>query len=154
MYRVIIVDDEPVIRKGLRDVISFENQFKELCKKLNIDRNVKTKILPSGEKRTKGLCVHALRHTAITMANTAQNGNVINTALMAGHTAINTENVYTHSNIEALKQIETPGKAVLGIREGDNENTIDNVIETGTDEKDKENELYQMYLKLKDHFNE
>lgn len=41
---------------------------KELCDKLNIDRDV---YLTKGGQM-KGLCLHSLRHTADTMANTAK----------------------------------------------------------------------------------
>lgn len=88
---------------------SFEIQFKALCDKLGIDRDVR----PRSDGRKVGLSVHHLRHTAITIANTAKEANVINTALQSGHTAIKTENIYTHTNIEALKKIETAGSSVL-----------------------------------------
>ena len=97
--------------------------------------------LPNGKVINKGLNVHALRHTAITIANTAPNSNAINTALMAGHTAIRTENIYTHSNIEALKNIATVGDTVLN---------VNNRQESKMEEK--EEELYLLYLKLKEKF--
>lgn len=117
----------------MRSMDAFEIQFKSLCDKLGIDRDVhQTK---QGGK--KGLSVHALRHTAITIANTAPNANVINTALMAGHKAISTENIYTHSNVEALKNITTVGNSVL-----------DNKSDFTKEDK----ELYEMFLKLKEKF--
>ena len=119
----------------LRTMDAFEIQFKALCDKLGIDRDVRVSI--NGHKQ--GLNVHALRHTAITIANTAPNSNVINTALMAGHTSIRTENIYTHSNIEAMKNIKTASDVVFNIN-GKHQNTK------------QDDELYQMYLKLKEKF--
>lgn len=76
-----------------------------------------------------GLSVHHLRHTAITIANTAKEANVINTALQSGHTAIKTENIYTHTNIEALKRIETVGSSVLNAysKEDEKDEDINNL---------------------------
>ena len=79
----------------IRTMDAFEVQFKALCDKIGVDRDVRVIKMPNGSVRQKGLNVHALRHTAITLANTARDANVINTALMAGHTAIRTENIYT-----------------------------------------------------------
>ena len=122
------------LRNGkMRSMDAFEIQFKSLCNKLGIDRDVR--ISKYGYKQ--GLSVHALRHTAITIANTAPNSNVINTALMAGHTAIRTENIYTHTNIEALKNIKTVSDVVLNINK----------------EEPDDKELYDLYLKLQDKFN-
>ena len=118
---------------------AFEIQFKQLCDKIGVDRDVR--MTSKGNK--KGLSVHALRHTAITLANTAPNSNVINTALAAGHTAIRTENIYTHTNVEALKQITTAGDLVLKVNSSD---------EKKKDNKLSDEELYQMYLKLKEKF--
>lgn len=135
------------LRNGkMRSMDAFEIQFKKLCDKLGIDRDVKPTKLPNGKIINKGLNVHALRHTAITLANTAPNSNVINTALMAGHTAIRTENIYTHANINALKNIKTAGDLVLNInnKTEKSENSIDNEV--------IDKELYDMYIKLKEKF--
>lgn len=118
----------------VRSMDAFEIQFKAICDKLGIDRDVRT--TKAGSK--KGLNVHALRHTAITIANTAPGSNVVNTALMAGHTAIRTENIYTHTNVEAQKNIKTAGEVVLNQSKNQN--------------NDKERELYEMYLRLKEKF--
>lgn len=123
-------------RQGkMRSMDSFEVMFKDLCNKIGVDRDVR--VTKSGRK--EGLNIHALRHTAITIANTAPGSNVINTALMAGHTAIRTENIYTHSNFDALKTIKTAGEVVL------NHKTEDPIDQ-------KEQELYEMYLRLKEKF--
>lgn len=128
------------LRNGkMRTMDAFEIQFKQLCDKIGVDRDVR--MTSKGNK--KGLSVHALRHTAITLANTAPNSNVINTALAAGHTAIRTENIYTHTNVEALKQIKTAGDLVLKVNSSD---------EKKKDNKLSDEELYQMYLKLKEKF--
>lgn len=134
------------LRNGkMRSMESFEIQFKELCDKLGVDRDVRQTKLSSGKIINKGLNVHALRHTAITIANTAPQSNVINTALMAGHTAIRTENIYTHSNIEALKNVQTASNVILNL--GDEAEQKEDVKE-----KIEDRELYDMYLKLKEKF--
>lgn len=124
-----------------RTMDAFQIQFKALCDKLGIDRDVRPHKLPDGKVINKGLCVHALRHTAITIANTAPNANVINTALMAGHSAIRTENIYTHPNIESMKTITTVGDTVLNVN-------------NASDSKDDmtEEEMRRLYLKLKNMF--
>jgi integrase len=130
------------IKNGkMRSMDAFEIQFKNLCNKLGVDRDVRSTTLPDGRVINKGLSVHALRHTAITLANTAPNSNVINTALMAGHTAIRTENIYTHTNVEALKQIKTASDLVLNLNEKNESKEIPD-----------DDELYKMYLKLKNKF--
>lgn len=126
----------------MRSMDAFEIQFKALCDKLGIDRDVHT----TKAGRKIGLNVHALRHTAITVANTAPNSNIINTALMAGHTAIRTENIYTHSNIEALKNVKTVGDVVLNVNKSKSEDC------DSTNKQIDNDELYQMYLKLKEQF--
>lgn len=96
-----------------RTMDAFEIQFKDICNKLGIDRDVHV----TRNNHMIGLNVHALRHTAITIANTAPGANVINTALMAGHTSIRTENIYTHTNIDALKNIKTASNIILNNNE-------------------------------------
>lgn len=119
-----------------RSISSMEVCFKDLCDKLGIDRDVH--LTKTGQQ--KGLCLHSLRHTADTIANTAKGANVVNTALMMGHKAINVENIYTHATEEALSSVVTPSQAIL-----------DDYKKTD-DEKLKEKELYEMYLKLKEKF--
>lgn len=126
----------PTFRNGKRrNTSSMEICFKDLCDKLDIDRDVH--ITKTGQK--KGLCLHSLRHTADTIANTSKGANVVNTALMMGHKAIDVENVYTHATEEALKSVTTPSQAILNDYKKDTA-------------KNEEEELYQMYLKLKDKF--
>lgn len=125
----------------VRSVDSYEIQFKDLCNKLGIDRDVR--VTKTGNK--VGLCTHALRHTAITIANTAKNANVVVNALQAGHTAITTENIYTHGRIESQKSIVTPSKAVL-------DDYKEKPQEEEKELSKEDRELYEMYLKLKDKF--
>lgn len=133
------------LRHGkMRSMDAFEIQFKVLCDKIGVNRDVRPVKLPNGKVINKGLSVHALRHTAITIANTAKGSNVINTALMAGHTAIRTENIYTHTNIEALKNVKTVSDVVLNSGKKEQNDTNEN--------NEKEQELYEMYLKLKEKF--
>jgi hypothetical protein len=89
----------------------------------------------------KGLSINSLRHTAISIANSQANANIVNTALKVGHKAINTENIYTHATKDGISSVTTPSQAVLD----DYKNTLS---------CDKEKELYELYLKLKDKFKE
>ena len=132
----------PSFRSGkMRGISSMEVCFKDLCDKLKIDRDVR--LTKTGQQ--KGLCLHALRHTMTSIANSAKGANVVNTALMTGHTAIKTENIYTHATEEGLKSVITPSKAVLeGYRE--------NVKVERKEVPKEEQELYEMYLKLKEKF--
>lgn len=128
----------PTFRNGKRrSTSSMEVCFKELCNKLNIDRDVH--LTKTGQQ--KGLCLHSLRHTADTIANTAKGANIVNTALAMGHKAITVENIYTHATEDALKTITTPSQVVLK-----DYSTKDIVDES------KERELYEMYIKLKEKF--
>ena len=96
----------------------------------------------------------------------AHGTNIVNTALMLGHNVVRTEEVYTHATVEGLKSIVTPSKAIL---EEYSENCTNDAT---TQEKslespymkpqrvnaeqesmsDKDKELYDMYLKLKEKF--
>lgn len=58
-----------------------------------------------------------------------------------GHKAITVENIYTHATEDALKTITTPSQVVLK-----DYSTKDIVDES------KERELYEMYIKLKEKF--
>lgn len=130
----------------MRSMDSFEIQFKALCDKIGVDRDVRVRKMPDGSVRKEGLNVHDLRHTAITLANTAHGANVINTALMAGHTAIRTENIYTHAN-EAIKSVKTASELVLGMND-----TQETISEDENSKQVDEEELYEMYLKLQEKF--
>lgn len=128
----------PVFRTGKRrSTSSMEVCFKDLCNKLNIDRDVH--LTKTGQR--KGLCLHSLRHTADTIANTAAGANIVNTALMMGHKAITVENIYTHATEEALSSVKTPSQIVL-----------EKYKTEKNDGHEKEQELYEMYLKLKEKF--
>lgn len=125
----------PTFRNGeRRSNSSMEVCFKNLCDKLGVDRDVH--LTNTGQQ--KGLCLHSLRHTADTIANTAQGANIVNTALAMGHKAITVENIYTHATEDALRTITTPSQVILK-EYSDKSNT-------------EEQELYKMYLKLKDKF--
>lgn len=127
----------PTFRNGKRrSNSSMEVCFKDLCDRLKIDRDVH---LTEGGQM-KGLCLHSLRHTADTIANTASGANVVNTALMMGHKAISVENVYTHATEEALSKVTTPSQAILKNYKNEEQKNSD------------DEELYKMYLKLKDKF--
>lgn len=54
-----------------------------------------------------------MRHTFITYANTANENNSLVVSMMAGHQQRVDEKVYTHENIEAMAQIQTPGKLFI-----------------------------------------
>ena len=126
----------PTFRSGKpRQNSSMEVCFKELCDKLGIDRDVR--LTKAGGK--KGLCLHSLRHTYDSIANSQKGANIVNTALAMGHKSITTENVYTHATDEGLRSIVTPSQAVLaGYRRADNK------------EKTKEEEAVEIITKLKE----
>lgn len=129
----------PVFRNGTtRSNESMEVCFKNLCDKLEIDRDVHI----TKQGNLKGLGLHSLRHTADTIANTAAGANIVNTALAMGHKTVVTENIYTHATEEALKSIQTPSQAILKDYQKKEE----------PEQKDKDEELYAMYLKLKEKF--
>lgn len=139
-----------------RSIDAYEVQLKALCNKIGVDRDVRQRKQPSGRVINEGLNTHALRHTAITIANTSKNANVVVNALQAGHRAIRTENIYTHSNLKAQEQIETASKAILNLKPEKTLNEL-NMKQQGEDDKlqnmtEQDKELYQMYLKLKEKF--
>ena len=101
----------PVFRKPYRarSNSTMEVGFKTLCDFIGIDRCVqrgKTGIY-------KGLCLHSLRHTFITYANTANENNSLVVSMMVGHQQRVDENIYTHENIEVMSQIQTPSKLFI-----------------------------------------
>ncbi len=100
----------PTFRNGkARTNSSMETCFKDLCNKLGIDRDVR--LTKSGAK--KGLCLHSLRHTYDSIANSQKGANIVNTALSMGHKSLASEGAYLHATDEGLKSITTPSQAVL-----------------------------------------
>lgn len=105
----------------LRSIDAYERNFKKICEALSVDRDpVKTDCLG----RCYGLNTHALRHTGITLANTARDANIVNTALMAGHSVrhiggrdIGAESAYIHADLAALRSVKTPSM-LLGLGDG------------------------------------
>lgn len=134
----------PVFSNGKRrSNASMEVCFKKLCDKLDIDRDVH--LTKTGQR--KGLCLHSLRHTADTIANTAKGANIVNTALMMGHKAVSVENIYTHATEEGLSSVVTPSQAVLkDYKKNEKDRCGDNVEETN------DQQLFKMYLQLKKKF--
>lgn len=124
----------PVFRKPYRarSNSTMEVGFKKLCDCLDIDRGVKR----GKSGINKGLCLHSLRHTFITYANTANENNSLVVSMMAGHQQWVDEKVYTHENIEAMAQIKTPGK--LFIKDAQPKHTVE------IDDKD-----YKEFLEFK-----
>lgn len=109
----------PNLNNGkMRSIDAYERSFKKICAALDIDLDPsKTDCLG----RSYGLSTHALRHTGITLANTAVGANILNTALMAGHSIhkvggnyIGAESAYTHTLISALRTVKTPSM-LLGL---------------------------------------
>lgn len=97
---------------SVRSVDNYEHAFRRILDALEIDRDMK-KVDCLG--RRYGLNTHALRHTGITYANSAEGANVVNTALMAGHTihafgsnGIGAESSYIHAVISELRKVKTP----------------------------------------------
>ena len=102
---------------SMRTLEAYERNFRKICDHLQIDRDCShTDCLG----RCYGLNTHALRHTGITMANTTEGANVINTALIAGHsvrrigkTDLGSDAVYTHAVLSELRKVKTPSM-ILG----------------------------------------
>lgn len=150
----------PTFRNGKRrSTSSMEVCFKDLCNKLGIDRDVR--LTKTGQQ--KGLCLHSLRHTMDSIANSAKGANIVNTALMLGHNVVRTEEVYTHATIEGLKSITTPSQAILDDYVKDSAPTQEKPLESPHSEpqvankapesmSEQDKELYEMYLKLKEKF--
>ncbi len=150
----------PTFRNGKRrSLSSMEVCFKDLCDKLEIDRDVR--LTKTGQQ--KGLCLHSLRHTMDSIANSAKGANIVNTALMLGHNVVRTEEVYTHATVEGLKSIVTPSQAVLEDYAKDSTPTQGKPLESPHSEpqgankppesmSEQDKELYEMYLKLKEKF--
>ena len=133
----------PVFLTGKRrSSATMEVGFKTLCDKLGIDRDVR--VSKTGTPR--GLCLHSLRHTADSIANSARGANVVNTALMMGHTAIKTENVYTHATEEGLKSVTTVSQALLPDYKKEKQEIPDELKGMSPEEI---KEMYEMYQKLK-----
>lgn len=141
----------PTFRNGkMRSNSSMEVCFKALCDRLEIDRDVRESIVIDNDGKEKrinrGLCLHSLRHTTDSIANTAKGANVVNTAMMMGHKAIRVENTYTHPTEEGMASIVTPSKAVIEkYKENDDMAKVDLM-------SDEDKELYQLYQKLKKKF--
>lgn len=134
----------PVFLTGKRrSSATMEVGFKTLCDKLGIDRDVR--VSKTGTPR--GLCLHSLRYTADSIANSARGANVVNTALMMGHTAIKTENVYTHATEEGLKSVTTVSQALLPEYQKQEQQQIPKELKDMSSEEIQE--MYQMYQKLK-----
>lgn len=113
----------PTFRTGRqRSNSTMENCFKDLCDKLEIDRDVRH----DAHGRLQGLCLHSLRHTMVTYANAAIGGNSLLTAMQVGHSKEVDENIYTNPNPEALKGIQTPAKQFIEGYE-DNESHSDDI---------------------------
>lgn len=138
----------PTFQNGKRrSNSSMEVCFKALCDKLGIDRDVRMRkqVDKNGKELyiESGLCLHSLRHTSDSIANSARGANIVNTAMKMGHTAITTENIYTHPTEEGLQSVTTPSQAVLEDfkkKDSDDSSNID---------LDKTKELFEMYQKLK-----
>lgn len=146
----------PTFRNGRRrSSSSMEVCFKDLCNKLEIDRDVR--LTRTGQM--KGLCLHSLRHTMDSIANSAKGANIVNTALMLGHNVVRTEEVYTHATIEGLKSITTPSKAILEDYKDKATNTPQEQEKPLNEPQEKpqgnimdEQMQYELYLKLKEKF--
>ena len=96
----------------MRSIESYERNFRMICNKLRIDRDCRKKDCLG---RAYGLNTHALRHTGITMANSAEGANAIITAQVAGHSVryaagldLGSDAVYTHAILSELRKVQTP----------------------------------------------
>ena len=129
----------PTFRNGKRrSNATMRVGFNLVCDKMGIDRDVH--LMKTGQM--KGLSIHSLRHTAISIANNAKGANVVNTALKMGHKAINTENVYTHATEEGLSTVATPSQVILDdYKKPEKEDSVSNLSE------EEEFQLYNLLAK-------
>lgn len=93
----------PCFRNGkMRSNSTMEVGFKTLCQSIGIDRGV----VRQDNGTYKGLCLHSLRHTAISyMKNANQSESTI--ASIMGHSEKVDNDIYTHKNVEMLKNTKT-----------------------------------------------
>lgn len=93
----------PTFRNGrMRSNSTMEVGFKTLCYSIGVDRGV----VRQNNGTIKGLCLHSLRHTAVSyMKNANQSESLISTIM--GHSERVDNDIYTHKNIEMLKNTKT-----------------------------------------------
>lgn len=116
----------PVYKNGEYLYLSaFEAAWKLDCARLGI-------------VRPKGFGPHRMRHTGITIMETRTDGNTMAIQQMVGHKSDSVHRLYTHQEIQAVQQIQTPMEAI-------NASTQDEM-------SDQDKELYALYKKLKDKF--
>jgi len=104
---------------------AFEAIWKMDCRRLGIER-------------PKGFGPHKMRHTGITIMETRTDGNTTAISQMVGHKSESVHRLYTHQEIEAVRQIQTPMETIQTEKQGE------------MSEEDKE--LYEMYKRLKTKF--
>lgn len=129
----------PTFRNGKRrSNATMRVGFNLVCDKMGIDRDVH--LTKTGQM--KGLSINSLRHTAISIANSQANANIVNTALKVGHKAINTENIYTHATKDGISSVTTPSQAVLDdYKKPEEEDSVSNLSE------EEEFQLYKVLSK-------
>lgn len=117
----------PTFRTGEpRSSATCEVGFKSLCDKLGIDRDVR--LTPGGQK--KGLCLHSLRHTFNSIANSQKGANIVNTALVMGHKSLESEKVYIHQVEDSIRQVTTPSQILFNdnIKDYNNNKDDDEIL--------------------------
>ena len=93
----------PTFRNGrMRTNSTMEVGFKTLCKSLGIERGV----VRQANGNLKGLCLHSLRHTAISYMKDYDQATSTVASIM-GHSDKVDDSIYTHKNIEMLKSVKT-----------------------------------------------
>ena len=132
---------------------NFGNLNKDYLKKLDIKTGqVVADSLESGKIINKGLCLHSIRHTYETLVRQNSENNLVAVALSTGHkTDMRMEDHYTHQHKEAIQGIITPSEQLLRNSRVEQEKPL-NEANTEPQSNITEDELYQMYLKLKEKF--
>lgn len=133
----------PTFRNGkARTNSTMELCFQDLCNRLGVDRDVRYNT--RGGK--KGLSLHALRYTYVSIANGSEGGNFVNTAKATGHKIPGgMQDHYTQATDEGLESIPTAGKVILHYKSGDSpEKKI--VVQS----KDKKEEAVELLKSLKE----
>lgn len=147
----------PVMRNGKkRSNHCMAMGMRYLFLKIGIDRS-EIEEIQNGKVVHRGLCVHSIRHTYESLVRQNSENNLVAVALSTGHkTDMKMEDYYTHQVHEAVQGIITPSEQLWGNSKGTQEKPLEssNTKLQGVNESmsDKDKELYEMYLKLKEKF--
>ncbi len=126
----------PTFRNGkMRSNSTMEVGFKSLCNSLGIDRDVQRQ----NNGTVKGLCLHSLRHTANSFMK-QQAASTSTIAAILGHSEDVNERIYTHSNVDMIKDIKTTSQ-IIGLDKQEDSRT--HLVELSEED-------YRLFMKMKE----